>query len=523
VSAGAGRDRWDAVVVGGGHNGLVAAAYLARAGRSCLVIEGRPELGGAAVSAEVFAGVPARLSRYAYLVSLLPGQIVEELGLGVSLARRAVSSYTPDPRCAGARGLLVDEGDPGLTERSFAAVSGGQRAHAGWRAFYEMTGRVAAAVFPTMTRPLPSREQLRAAVGPADWEGLFERPIGETVRERLGDDLLGGVALTDALIGTFASADGAEGLANRCFLYHVIGRCSGEWLVPVGGMGALTDALALAAAQAGAQLRTGVEAVAIEAGEDGAEIICDEGGAEVRLAGRRVLFGAAPYELARLTGTAEKERPEGSQLKVNLLLARLPRLRDAEVVPERAFAGTFHVNETASQLQRAYERAAAGELPDPVPCEAYCHSLTDPSILAPALRAAGAHTLTVFALHMPARLFAADPDGARERALAATLASLDSVLAEPLEECVMGDAGGRPCIEARSPLDLERELRMPGGHIFHRDLSWPFAEHEDEAGRWGVETAIPSVLLCGAGARRGGGVSGIPGRNAAMAALEARA
>src|SRR6185437_12068982 len=133
-----------------------------------------------------------------------------------------------------------------------------------------------------------------------------------------------------------------------------------------------------------------------------------------------------------------------------------------------------------------------------IPCEAYCHSLTDPLILAPGLRAAGAHTLTVFALHTPARLFAADPAGARERALAAALASLDSVLAEPIEECLMHDREGKPCLEVRSPLDLERELRMPGGHIFHRDLSWPFAESEGEAGAWGVETEFPSVLLCGA-------------------------
>ncbi|HEY7835874.1 MAG TPA: NAD(P)/FAD-dependent oxidoreductase [Solirubrobacteraceae bacterium] len=521
MSAGARLGRWDAVVVGGGHNGLVAAAYMARAGRSCLVIERSATLGGAAVSAEAFSGVPARLSRYAYLVSLLPELIVEELGLPLRLARRAVSSYTPDPRSGGARGLLVDDGDAAATERSFAAVSDDPSARAAWRDLYEMTGRVAAAVFPTMTCPLPSREQLRAAVGPADWEAIFERPIGETVRERLGDELLAGVALTDALIGTFAEADGADLLANRCFLYHVIGRGSGEWLVPLGGMGALADALADAAVEAGAELRTGVEAVAIEAAGDGAEIVCREEGRETCVGAGVVLFGAAPSELARLTGTADtaESRPEGCQLKVNLLLRRLPRLREPALAPERAFAGTFHVNETASQLQAAYERAAAGELPDPVPCEAYCHSLTDPSILAPDLRAAGAHTLTVFALHTPARLFAADPDGARERALAATLASLDCLLAEPLEGCLMHDGEGRPCVEARSPLDLERELRMPGGHIFHRDLSWPFAEDEDDVGTWGVESGIPSVLLCGAGARRGGGVSGIPGRNAAMAAL----
>ena len=301
----------------------------------------------------------------------------------------------------------------------------------------------------------------------------------------------------------------------------MIGRGSGEWLVPVGGMGALTGALAEAARRAGAELRTGVEAVAIEAGEDDAEVVCEEGGCEIRLNARRVLFGAAPFELARLTGAAGGVRPEGSQLKVNLLLEHLPRLREPGLAPERAFAGTFHVNETASQLQRAYERAAAGELPDPLPCEAYCHSLTDPSILSAELRAAGAHTLTVFALHTPARLFAGAPEEMRERALAAALASLDSVLAEPLEECLLRDGDGRPCIEARSPLDLEDELRMPGGHIFHRALSWPFAEEEADVGKWGVETELAPVLLCGAGARRGGGVSGIPGRNAAMAVLRA--
>jgi phytoene dehydrogenase-like protein len=125
---------------------------------------------------------------------------------------------------------------------------------------------------------------------------------------------------------------------------------------------------------------------------------------------------------------------------------------------------------------------------------------------------------------MPARLFAGDdPADARAAALAATMRSLDSVLAEPLADCLLHDADGRPCLEAFTPPDLERELRMPGGHIFHRDLAWPFAEGEDEVGGWGVETGHARILLCGAGARRGGGVSGIPGRNAAMALLTAGA
>jgi phytoene dehydrogenase-like protein len=149
----------------------------------------------------------------------------------------------------------------------------------------------------------------------------------------------------------------------------------------------------------------------------------------------------------------------------------------------------------------------------------YCHSLTDASILSGPLRAAGAHTLTLFGLHMPARLFADVPAERKQEAVAATLRSVDSVLAEPLEDCLWRDADGNPCLEALTPPELELELGMPGGHIFHGDLAWPYAEREDEVGTWGVETAYPNIGLCGAGARRGGGVSGIPGHNAARAVL----
>ena len=107
------------------------------------------------------------------------------------------------------------------------------------------------------------------------------------------------------------------------------------------------------------------------------------------------------------------------------------------------------------------------------------------------------------------------------KAVDATLRSLESVLAEPLEECLWRDADGAPCLEALTPVEVEAELGMPGGHIFHRDLRWPFAESEAEVGAWGVETALPNVWICGAAARRGGGVSGIPGHNAARAVLAA--
>ena len=519
MSPGSKPRRYDAVIVGGGHNALVAAAYLARAGRSCLVLERRAKLGGAVASAQPFPGVEARLSRYSYLVSLLPRAIVNELGLPLRLARRRVSSYTPDPRAGARRGLLVQRDDESCTRASFVEVTGGEGAHEAWREHHARVSRLARVVFPTLTEPLRSRDELRARLDDdALWEDVFERPLGDWL---LSDDLLGGLVLTDGLIGTFAPATGGELRQNRCFLYHVIGRETGQWLVPVGGMGALTAALLRAARAAGADLRANSEVLAIDPDEHDATVRFDHDGAEHSVTARHVLVNAAPHELGRLLGSPAPAGPppEGSALKLNLVLSRLPHLKDRAISPELAFTGTFHVNETAEQLQRAYEEAAAGAIAALPPCEAYCHTLTDPSILGEELRVAGAHTLTVFGLHMPARLFRADPDRARADALEATMRSLDSVLGEPLEECLLCAADGKPCLEVHTPLDLERELRMPGGHIFHRDLAWPFAERDEEVGMWGVETTHPAILLCGAGARRGGGVSGIPGRNAAMAAL----
>ncbi|MFI6642870.1 phytoene desaturase family protein [Streptomyces sp. NPDC050504] len=509
------RAAYDAVIVGGGHNGLVAAAYLARAGRSVLVLERLGHTGGAAVSTRPFTGVDARLSRYSYLVSLLPAKIVRDLGLTFSVAPRSVSSYTP----LGDGGLLV--ADEARTRESFAELTGGEEEFKSWQRFYGMTRRVAERVFPTLTEPLPDRAGLRRRIDDeAAWRMLFEEPVGVAVEREFRHDLVRGVVLTDALIGTFADAHDPGLRQNRCFLYHVIGGSTGDWNVPVGGMGALTDALADAARAAGAEIVTGCEATRIDSEGARAEVGYRDArtGAEHTVGAAHVLVNASPQALAELTGdAADQKAPEGAQFKVNMVLRRLPRLRDGSVDPRDAFAGTFHVAEGYEQLATAYREADAGRLPTAPPSEIYCHSLTDPSVLGPALAASGHHTLTLFGLHTPARLFTADNAAARAELLAATLAQLDAHLGEPIADCLAADADGRPCVEAKTPLDLEAELRLPGGHIFHRDLSFPHAT--DATGRWGVETARPGVLLCGAGAVRGGGVSGVPGHNAAMAVL----
>jgi len=461
------RRSFDVVIAGGGHNALVAAALLARAGRSVVVLERRAELGGAAVSAAPFPGFDVRLSRYSYLVSLFPAALLNALGVSVEIRPRGIAAYPPT-----------------TTGTAFNSV--------------------ARRVFPTLTEPLRSREEFRRVVGDdAFWSALFETPLSELIERSFADDLTRGTVLTDALIGTFAAADDPDLRQNRCFLYHIVG---GPWNVPVGGMGALSSALADAARSAGAQLVTGAEVVAIETDERTAEVSCTDGRA---YAARHVLANVAPAVLSTLLGEAAPTAPEGAQLKINMLLKRLPRVPG--VSSEEAFTGTFHVNEGYEQLAAAHREASAGRIPSTPPCEVYCHSLTDPSILSTELRAAEVQTLTLFGLHMPARLFT-DP-AAKQHAVDATLRSLNSVLAEPIEDCLLG-------LEALTPPEIETELGMPGGHIFHRDLAWPFAETDDEVGAWGVETEHANVWLCGAGARRGGGVSGIPGHNAARAVLE---
>ena len=518
---GSGQPDHDVVIVGGGHNGLVAAAYLARAGLDVTVLEAQPRFGGAVASAQIFDGVAIKLSRFSYLVSLLPQQIIDDLDLDLYLRSRRVASYTP----ADDGGLLVERQHGEATRASFAAGPGS----ASYEAFSELEAdlhRFASVVAPTLTGPLPSAGELRVRVGEELWDALVERPIGELIEERIADDTVRGIVLTDALIGTFASAHSPALQQNRCFLYHVVGNGTGEWKVPVGGMGTVAAALETAARAAGAKLRASAPVTSLAPGDGGTEVRLADG--EV-LTARTVLANCAPWTLAGLLGDPDSKsseaKPAGAQVKINIVLRRLPEFRSG-IDPETGFAGTLHLNQGYAQLEHAYLEAVAGRVPDPLPCESYCHSLTDPSIVSPELQEAGFHTLTIFGLHTPAALFSSDHDAVRARALEAALASVQSALAEPLEDCIARDANGELCIEVMSPQDVERETLLPGGQIFQGDLNWPWLAEgeaaESSAERWGVATDYPSILLCGSGARRGGAVSGLGGHNAAMALLEDR-
>ena len=388
---------YDVIIVGGGHNGLVAASYLARAGKAVLLLEAHDELGGATTSVKPFPEYDARLSRYAYLVSLLPDQIVADLGLNFKTLGRTVSSSTPYQRDGREDGLLVSAEWDERTESSFRRLAGSDQESKAWREFY---GQIAE----------------------------------------------------------------------------------------------------------------------LESGPPGVRIETESGQAYTA---RDLLFAAAPQHLARLRGCAIPDSLEGSQLKINMLLSRLPRLKSG-LDPRIAFAGTLHVNESFSQLEAAYTRARAGEMPQPLPLDLYCHTLTDPTILSPELNEKGFQTLTLFGFPTAAQLFDADPERAKALAKERALASLNQYLLDPIESVLAPCRDGALAIEAKSPLDLEKDIALPRGNIFHRDLDFPFLDGDAggaERQRWGAETDDPHIYLAGAGARRGGGVSGIAGHNAAMALL----
>jgi phytoene dehydrogenase-like protein len=535
ASRAVGPDRAQIVIIGGGHNGLTAAAYLAQAGRSVLLLEASDHLGGAAISAPAFEGVDARLSRYSYLVSLMPTAVRDELGLRLDLRSRAVASYTPVRRGGKDTGLLVERIAGAATAASFADLAGDDVDYRAWQDFYGRIERAAQVLAPTMLQRLPSRDEARhlvvQAAGEQTWNEIAEDPLGETLMATFVDDDVRGVVGTDGLIGTFASLFDSSLLANRCFAYHLIGDGTGEWKVPVGGMGAVSGALEQAAARAGVTLVTGARVTRVDADGRQAEVTWqDDDGEEHSVTTDWVLANVAPQILEQLRGRPAVAAGQGAQMKINMLLTRLPKLR-SEVDPRVAFAGTFHIDESLESLESAFAHAVAGRVPAALPAEIYCHTLTDPSILGAELQQAGWHTMTLFGLHTPASLFdgLSDEQHAvlRQKLLDGYLDGMDAYLAEPIRECLATDAQDHPCIEAHTPRDLVATVGLPGGHIFHRDLRWPWAADDDGTpgaedsvpGSWGVETDTANVLVCGAGARRGGGVSGIPGRAAAMKVL----
>ena len=519
--------RYDVVILGAGHNGLVAASYLGRAGLSVLLLEKNDYIGGATTSQKVFPDYDARLSRYSYLVSLFPEKIIRDLGLDLELRRRATGSFTPYIKEGKHDGLLLSNVDEEQSRRSIVDLTGSEIEHEQMKKFYNLSRVFAEHSWDSMLEPLVAKDEFkqRFDVDPVSreaWRALAEEPLGRSIESYLKDDLVRGLVLTDAKIGIFTHPHDPSLVQNRCFLYHLIGNKTGEWKVPVGGMGAVARELEQAARKAGAEFLTNVDLRAINADGERKNVDFVGDGKNQAVDARFLLVNFGRNVLAKYVSNPYRPdaTDEGSVFKINMLLRKLPKLKANKYPSAEAFCGTFHSDEGYEQMNASYEQASKGRLPDQTPCEVYCHTLTDDSILAPELCQQGFHTMTLFGIDTPYPLFEKDNETMRKRAEKKFLESMNQWLEEPLEDCLAVARDGSLCIESKSPVDIENALGMYHGNIFQDAPSWPFATTKEQAGTWGVETEHENVFLCGSSAQRGGAVSGIPGHNAARKVLE---
>jgi phytoene dehydrogenase-like protein len=518
----------DEVVIGAGHNGLVAAAYLAGAGHRVLVLEARDRVGGAAATEETWPGF--RVSTAAYVVSLLRPEIVRELDLarhGYALLPRSPSSFTPFPD---GRSLLMGP-DPELNRREVAKFS--PRDAERLPGYEAMLDRIARAIEPTLLEAPPDPFSLRpgdlwrllrtgwrflrlGADGPRAVEVLTGS--ARTILDRwFESDELKATLATDAIIGAMASPS-TPGTAYVLF-HHVMGECDGArgvWGYVRGGMGSLSEALAAAARARGAEIRTGARVARVLLRGGRAEGVALADGTEIRA--RRVVSNAdATATLLGLVG-AEHLPPEAAEavraidyssasLKINLALSELPDFSALPGAPGPQHRGTIHVCPGLDYMERAFADARAGRPSEEPILEATIPSAVDPSVAPP-----GRHLMSMFVQYAPYRLAQGSWEEHREAFADRCVALLDRY-APGFARSVIGR-------EVLAPPDIERRFGLTGGNIFQGAM--PLSQlffMRPIPGYADYRTPVPGLWLCGAATHPGGGVMGACGRNAAREIL----
>src|SRR6266699_4244766 len=344
------KSHYDIVILGAGHNGLVGASYLGRAGLSVLLLEKNDHIGGATTSQRLFPDYDAWLSQYAYLVSLLPQHIIRDLGLNLELRRRAIASFTPYVNHVQHGALVLSNLEGEVSRKSIVDLTGSDAEFEEMKKFYNLPRIFAEQVWDSMLEPLVPKEEMARrfnvdAISREAWRSLVDEPLGSAIERYLRNDLMRGLVFTDAKIGVFTYPHDPSFVQNRCFLYHLIGNKTGEWKVPVGGMGAVARELEQAARSAGAEFLTNVDLTHVDLAARA--VAFEINGKKQAVESRFLLANFGRNVLAKYSNeTYEPEAvDEGSVFKINMLLRRLPKLKAKKYPSDQAWCGTFHSDE----------------------------------------------------------------------------------------------------------------------------------------------------------------------------------
>ena len=519
----------DAVIIGAGHNGLVTACYLARAGKRVLVLERRHVVGGACVTEEVFPGF--KVSTAAYVNSLFRKEITRDLKLahyGFQTLERSPSSFTPFPDD---RYLMLGP-DAEMTHREISKFSA--RDAEAYPKYEAMLERIADVIEPMMVETPPNLLQ----PGWRDHWRMFQlsrrfRKLGQGISEAL--EILTGAArpildrwfeseqlkvtlATDAVIGAMASPM-TPGTAYVLF-HHVMGETNGKrgvWGYVKGGMGGLTQALASAAKDLGVEIRlespvrkilverNQVRGVELESGEAiSANVVASNADAHVTF--QKLL---QPEDLpAEFLQAITRINYESASLKINVALSELPDFKacpGTEIGPQHR--GTIHVCPDLDYLERAYDDAKYGK-----PSENPILECTIPSTVDPSVAPEGQHLMSMFVQYAPYQLREGNWDELKDSFVDRCFDALND-FAPNFKQSVMDR-------QVITPLDLERDFSLTGGNIFQgaMTLNQLFALRP-VAGYADYRTPIQGLYLCGSAAHPGGGVMGIAGWKAAETIL----
>lgn len=505
---------FDAIVIGAGHNGLVCAGYLARAGLKVCVLEATDRIGGACVTEELFPGF--RISTASYSLSLLQPEIVNELGLDLDIRPKDPELFAPYPDGGG---LLLWR-DPARRHAALAQLS---RSDAdAYESFEELFETAARCLRPLLGYPA-TRKQARRAFRAAGVERLFARTvdgsIAEVVEEYFEHELVRGLMASQGIIGS-AAGPRTPGTAY-IYLHHAFGTVTGEpgvWGFVRGGMGSITAQLADIARAAGAEIRTEARVSEVKlAGRRAAGVILSSG-EEVDApivcsnAHPMTTVGLVPRDALAPEFVEDVSLVEtrGTVVKVNCALGALPRFAgmsgDGDAGPEHL--GTITIAPSIDYLEDAAATAARGEPAPKMFCEAWIQSASEPE-LAPA----GKHTLSVFAQYAPYELAVGT--------WAERCEEIGDLVLATLEEYAPGLTD---LVEDRlvlGPPDLEERFGLVGGNIFHGELLPDWLFDKRPANTWHrYRSPLAGLYMCGSGTHPGGGVCGAPGRNAARAVVE---